>query len=265
MLATRALIGIVGAILAVIVVYTGGIPLLVALILLSLLGLHEFYRMTKAYSPNLLAGYIGCVFILVGAHTDQLAGALRGAIILFLLTFILHAVRGLKPDMISQMAVTYFGSFYVCIGFAHFILLRQQEQFGVSLAIVVLLATWTSDTVAYAVGHYLGHRPISPVVSPHKTIEGTLAGFIGTVIVVLIAGKSLAWMMSSGQFFVLGLVVAVAAPVGDLFESYLKRSSHVKDAGTIIPGHGGILDRFDSLLFVSVAAYYVVTWLVPSS
>lgn len=261
MLATRALVGIVGAVLAVIVVYTGGIPLLVAVILLSLLGLHEFYRMTKSYSPNLLAGYIGCIVILIGAHTDQLAGAMRGVIVLFLLTFLLHAIRGLKPDMAVQMAITFFGSFYVSVGFAHLILLRQPDEFGVSLAIVVLLATWTSDTVAYAVGHYLGHRPISPVVSPHKTVEGTLAGFLGTVIVVLIAGKSLAWM-SSAQFFVLGLVIALAAPMGDLFESYLKRASHVKDAGTIIPGHGGILDRFDSLLFVSVASYYVVTAMV---
>lgn len=261
MLATRALVGIVGAILAVIVVYTGGIPLLVAVILLSLLGLHEFYRMTKSYSPNLLAGYIGCIVILIGAHTDQVAGAMRGVIVLFLLTFLLHAIRGLKPDMAVQMAITFFGSFYVSVGFAHLILLRQPDEFGVSLAIVVLLATWTSDTVAYAVGHYLGHRPISPVVSPHKTIEGTLAGFLGTVIIVLIAGKSLAWM-SSAQFFILGLVIALAAPMGDLFESYLKRASHVKDAGTIIPGHGGILDRFDSLLFVSVASYYVVTAMV---
>lgn len=261
MLATRALVGTVGAILAIIIVYTGGLPLLVGLILLSLLGLHEFYRMTRSYSPNLLAGYIGCIVILVGAHTDQLAGAMRGVIILFILTFILHAIRGLKPDMAIQMAITFFGSFYVSVGFAHVILLRQPEAFGISLAIVVLLATWTSDTVAYAVGHYLGHRPISPVVSPHKTIEGTLAGFIGTVIVVLIAGNSLDWL-SSAQFFVLGLVVATAAPLGDLFESFLKRAAHVKDAGTIIPGHGGILDRFDSLLFVSVTAYYVVTAMV---
>jgi phosphatidate cytidylyltransferase len=261
MLITRALVGIVGAVLAIIVVYTGGVPLLVALILLSLLGLHEFYRMTRAYKPNLLAGYLGSIFILIGAHMDQLSGALLGVIILFALTFLLHALRGLKPEMVAEMAVTFFGSFYVGIGFAHFILLRQPPEFGISLAIVVLLATWTSDTVAYAVGHYLGQRPISPVISPHKTVEGTLAGFLGTIIIVIIAGKSLGWM-SSGQFFVLGVVLAFAAPLGDLFESYLKRASHVKDAGTIIPGHGGILDRFDSLLFAAVAAYYVVSAMV---
>lgn len=260
MLITRALVGIVGAILALIVVYTGGIPLLVALIVLSILGLHEFYRMTRSYKPNLLAGYAGAVLILIGAHTGGLEGALRGGIYLFALTFILHAIRGLKPEMVGEMAITFFGAFYISIGFAHVILLRT-PTYGISLAFVVLLATWTSDTVAYAVGHYLGQRPISPVISPNKTVEGTLAGFIGTVVVVLIAGKSLPWM-GSGQFFVLGVVIAVTAPLGDLFESYIKRASQVKDAGTIIPGHGGILDRFDSLLFAGVAAFYVVTAMV---
>lgn len=254
---TRALVGIVGAVLAIIVVYTGGIPLLLALVVLSILGLHEFYRMMKAHRPHLLAGYLGAFFILFGAFVDSQAGVLWGALCLFAITFILHAVRGLRPEMAIEMAVTFFGAFYISVGFAHVLLLRQPEAFGISLTIVVLLATWTSDTVAYAVGHYLGHRPISPVISPKKTVEGTLAGFLGTIIVVLIAGKSLGWM-GSGQFFLLGLVLAIAAPVGDLFESYLKRASHVKDAGTIIPGHGGILDRFDSLLFAAPAAFYVV-------
>ena len=263
MLITRALIGIVGAVLAIIVVYTGGIPLLIALILLSILGLHEFYRMAKAWKPNLLAGYAGAVVTLVGTYMDRQGGLLWGLLVLFTLTFILHAIRGLKAEMVAEMAVTFFGSFSVGAGFAHVILLREFPSIGVGLIIVVLLATWTSDTVAYAVGHYLGHRPISPVISPKKTLEGTLAGFIGTIIVVLIAGKSLGWM-GSGQFFVLGLTIAVAAPVGDLFESYIKRASHVKDAGTIIPGHGGILDRFDSLLFAGVASFYVVSLLVEN-
>ncbi|MHB1003012.1 MAG: phosphatidate cytidylyltransferase, partial [Thermoleophilia bacterium] len=95
-------------------------------------------------------------------------------------------------------------------------------------------------------------------------LEGTSAGFIGTIVVVLVVGKSLDWM-SSAQFFVLGLSLAIAAPLGDLFESYIKRATHVKDAGTIIPGHGGILDRFDSLLFAAPAAYYVVNALIGSS
>lgn len=257
MLITRVLVGLLGIPLAIIVVYTGGLPLLVSLIVLSLLGLHEFYRMARAYKPNLLAGYAGAIFILIGAHTGELAGALRGVIYLFALTFILHAIRGLKPEMMGEMAVTFFGAFYIGMGFAHVILLRSLA-YGISLAIIVLLATWTSDTVAYAVGNFYGHRPISPVVSPKKTIEGTLAGFIGTILIVLVASKPLAWM-GSGQFFVLGLTLAVAAPIGDLFESYLKRASQVKDAGSIIPGHGGILDRFDSLLFSGAAAYYVVT------
>ncbi len=260
MLITRALIGLLGVPLAIFVVYTGGLALLVSLIILSIIGMHEFYRMTRAYKPNLLAGYLGAVLILIGAYSGQLEGTLRGVVYLFGLTFLFHAIRGLKAEMVQEMAVTFFGAFYIGIGFAHLILLRS-PAYGISLAIVVLLATWTSDTVAYAVGHFYGQRQISPVVSPKKTIEGTLAGFLGTILVVLIAGKSLGWM-GTGQFFVLGVALAITAPLGDLFESYLKRASHVKDAGTIIPGHGGILDRFDSLLFTTVTAFYLVTAMV---
>ncbi len=263
MLITRALVGTLGAILAIIVVYKGGLSLLIALILLTILGLHEFYRMSRAFNPVRLAGFLGALLILVGAYTGSVGGALRASLYLFALTFLFHAIRGLKTEMVAEMAVTYFGAFYVGMGFAHMILLRDTPSYGTSLAFVVLLATWTSDTVAYVVGHYLGQRAISPVISPKKTIEGTLAGAIGTIIVVLIAGKSLGWM-SSGQFFVLGLAIAIAAPLGDLFESFLKRASQVKDAGTIIPGHGGILDRFDSLLFTTVTAFYLVAALVGS-
>jgi len=260
MLLTRALIGLLGVPLAILVIYTGGIPLMIALMLLSLLGLHEFYRMTRVYRPNLLAGYLGSISIIYGAYAAQLEGVMRGVIVLFALTFLLHAVRGLKPEMVGEMAVTFFGSLYISVGFA-FVLLLRSPAYGISLAIVVLLATWTSDTVAYAVGHFYGHRPITPVASPNKTLEGTAAGFVGTVLVVLVAGKSLGWL-EAWQSFVLGLTIAIAAPMGDLFESYLKRASHVKDAGTIIPGHGGILDRFDSLLFAAAAAFFVVTALI---
>lgn len=260
MLLTRALVGLLGVPLAILVVFYDGWPLLAALTLLSVLAIHEYYRMTRSYKPNRLAGYVGAVLILIGTYTGALAGAMRGVVYLFLLAFILHAVRGLKPEMVGEMSNTFFGAVYVSVGFAHMLLLRQTNV-GESLAILVLLATWTSDTVAYAVGHFYGHRPISPVISPKKTIEGTAAGFIGTIVVVLVVGKSLDWM-SSAQFFVLGLTLAIAAPIGDLFESYLKRASHVKDAGTIIPGHGGILDRFDSLLFAAPAAYYVVTAMI---
>ena len=263
MLLTRALVGLLGIPLALVVVFYDGWPFLVALILLSVLAIHEYYRMTRLYKPNRLAGYVGSILILIGCYTGGLAGAMRGVVYTFLLTFILHAIRGLKPEMVGEMANTFFGALYVSIGFAHMLLLRQ-TSIGESLAILVLLATWTSDTVAYAVGHFYGHRPISPVISPKKTVEGTAAGFVGVIVVVLVIGKSLDWM-SSAQFFVLGLTLAIAAPMGDLFESYIKRATHVKDAGTIIPGHGGILDRFDSLLFAAPAAYYVVNALIGNS
>jgi phosphatidate cytidylyltransferase len=121
----------------------------------------------------------------------------------------------------------------------------------------VVFGTWAGDTFAYFVGHTFGSTPMAPRLSPKKTWEGFAGGVLGTVLVVVIIG--LATNLTPGESLLIGFTIAIVGPLGDLFESLVKRDVDVKDAGHMLPGHGGVLDRFDALLFCSVAVYYVAT------
>jgi phosphatidate cytidylyltransferase len=131
---------------------------------------------------------------------------------------------------------------------------------GKSLLLWGVLLTVVADIVAYVAGTYVGSHPLAPSISPGKTWEGAVLGGIAAMLVgAIIAGRFTPWSTSSG--FKLGLVVAVIAPLGDLCESMVKRDLHLKDTGSLLPGHGGVLDRFDSLLFTLPATYYLVQYL----
>ena len=124
---------------------------------------------------------------------------------------------------------------------------------------VVMFGTWASDTFAYIFGCAFGKHKLMPAVSPKKSVEGAVAGFLGCILVVVILGSC--WLnFPVGKVLGLGLLVGIVAPLGDLVESILKRSCNIKDSGNFFPGHGGVLDRCDSLLFAVPVAYYYIKW-----
>jgi phosphatidate cytidylyltransferase len=133
------------------------------------------------------------------------------------------------------------------------------DQHG-KILLTVIFGTWAGDTMAYFTGRFFGSTPMAPVLSPKKTWEGFAGGAISTVLLVMFFG--LYTSLHPGGSFVLGLTIAVAGPLGDLFESLIKRDVQIKDSGRGIPGHGGVLDRFDALIFASVSAYFVLTLVV---
>lgn len=161
----------------------------------------------------------------------------------------------------------------VSLPLAHLVGLRQLAsagwQAGPAWLLVVLALVWTNDSAAYLVGRAIGRRPFFPSVSPKKTLEGALGGLLacgllGAALPRLAAGAALlpeGRSLAPGQGLFLGLLVAALGSAGDLAESFLKRQAGVKDSGSLIPGHGGILDRVDSLIWVVPAAYYLVAWL----
>ena len=153
--------------------------------------------------------------------------------------------------------MTLLGVVWVGLGLAHAILLRDIAEHGVLAVYTVLLAVWAGDAAAYFIGMLFGRHKLAPTVSPGKTWEGLIAGIVATVGVTFLALYE-ANFLSIPESLVLGAVIAITAPLGDLFESALKRDADVKDSGRLLAGHGGVLDRIDALLFAWVAAFYVV-------
>jgi phosphatidate cytidylyltransferase len=151
---------------------------------------------------------------------------------------------------LTAMGVLYIGTFGAFVG-----LLRDNE-YGVFWVFALLSMTWLNDTFAYFFGHKFGRRKLAPKISPGKTVEGFLGGYLGTLTGFFVFWKLLANDLTFAQGMILTLLVGTFGPLGDLCESLVKRSFHVKDSGNIIPGHGGMLDRIDALLFTAPVVYW---------
>jgi phosphatidate cytidylyltransferase len=157
-----------------------------------------------------------------------------------------------------------FGALYIGVGLGHFLLIRNLAE-GDLLVIFVILVTWAADTAAYYTGKTMGRRPLAPRLSPKKTVEGFVGGLLCAVFV---AGLSHFWFfpfLTLVECVIIGVLLTGLGLLGDLAESYFKRSSGVKDSGTLIPGHGGVLDRLDSLLFTGPAFYYSYIFLTGAA
>jgi phosphatidate cytidylyltransferase len=253
---TRIITGVVLAVIAVVVVLHGGLIFFFLMLALALLGLNEFYRLTKMYRPLPLAGFLG-VALMTSMAWFYSPFAVFGAVCAgVLFTALLGLQSGPKPGVTVRMAVTLLGMLYVGLGFSAVLLMRRLEV-GDAALLTVVFGTWAGDTMAYFTGRFFGSTPMAPVLSPKKTWEGFAGGAISTVLLVVFIG--LYTPLGAADSLILGAVIAVAGPLGDLFESLVKRDVQIKDSGRGIPGHGGVLDRFDALIFASVSAYFVLT------
>jgi len=253
---TRIFSGLVLGLLAIVFIAHGGMVLFVLVLLLGLLALNEFYRMMWPYRPLTLAGFLGLPLLLWAAWFRGPGDMLAMIAVTLLLVFLLALTVGPKPGVVVRLAMTMLGVVYIGLGLGHLLLMRRLDH-GTALVLTVVFGTWGGDTMAYFTGHYFGSTLMTPRLSPRKTWEGFAGGTIGTILLVVLI--SIYTSLGAGQSLLLGVVIAVVGPIGDLFESLLKRDVHVKDAGRAFPGHGGILDRFDALLFAMVASYYLIT------
>jgi phosphatidate cytidylyltransferase len=199
-----------------------------------------------------------------------LAVALPGAAyvdpsLMLLLPIIAVAVAGslviamLRPSLdgaLVDWALSLAGMLYVTLLLSYFVALRVHQ--GLSWMLIALICTWACDSFAYLVGKAIGRHPFAPRISPKKTWEGTIGGVVGATICGLLAVPLLNMPALAG--LLLGCAIAVVAVAGDLAESFIKRQAAIKDSGSLIPGHGGALDRVDSLLFTVTLVYYVSIW-----
>jgi phosphatidate cytidylyltransferase len=159
-------------------------------------------------------------------------------------------------NVTASMAVTVFAIVWIGVPFAHAVLLRDIPDHGAALLVDVLIATFLVDTCAYVGGRMLGERPLAPRISPNKTVEGLVVGIVGGTAGFWFAGLYQDWL-SGTDALLMGVCIALLAPLGDLFESMIKRDLDVKDAGNVFGPHGGLLDRLDAVLFTVVAGYYL--------
>jgi phosphatidate cytidylyltransferase len=221
------------------------------------LALHEYWLMARPLSPLAPAGHIGAALALVGAELSGVSWMLAGVLSTFVLAFVLKAISEARAAATAAISATVTGTLWIGGGLGFIILLRAIPDHGRLALVTLLLAVWAGDTFAYFGGRLLGRHKMAPSTSPGKTWEGFVFGTAATIFVAFVSLYKQNFL-TIRQSIVLGVVLALAGPIGDLFESLLKRDAGVKDSGNLLGGHGGMLDRLDAFLFAAPAAYFTI-------
>jgi phosphatidate cytidylyltransferase len=225
----------------------------------ALLALHELYVMGRSLRPLVLAGYAGAILAIVGAEAGGPMWMIGGALVTLPLAFALYVVAETRQSATVAIGTTVLGVVWIAIGLGQLVLLRDLPDHGRLALFTVLLAVFADSSCAYLVGRAIGRHRLAPSISPGKSVEGLVAGAVAAVAVTFFAlYEERDSFLTIWQALVLGLVIAAAEPLGDLFESAIKRDLNVKDSGRLLAGHGGMLDRLDALLVAGPAALYAI-------
>jgi phosphatidate cytidylyltransferase len=240
----------------ILITVKGGLVFVAGLFVVGMVCMAELYKLTARARPLPLAGYIGLLALLLAAHYGDQFQILLVLVATVPLTFFLAVARPQRENVAWGIAATLLGIVWIGLALSHAVLLRQLPHGG-ALVVDVLIGTFVGDTCAYIGGRAWGQRPLAPRISPNKTVEGLLAGIVGGTLAFW--GFEVAYQNYTQGLHALGIgfAVALAAPVGDLFESLIKRDLDVKDTGKVFGPHGGALDRLDAVLFTAVTGYYV--------
>ncbi len=265
MLATRIVSALVFAPALFWVVWKGGVYLEGACAVIALLMLWEYLRMTAPSTERWLRGLgYGLGLVLVAALYGWFPGAGSKALLPMgaMLLWIVALGRPVPiEDSVKRVALVGFGVVYCCSLLPFLGLLRSMGHHGLGLSVLALFATWGADTCAYFAGRALGKHPLYPIISPKKTIEGAVGGVAGAVAVAFLVSEIevLGLSVPAHHLVGMGVCAALLGMVGDLAASMLKRSTGTKDSSALIPGHGGLLDRFDGVMFSAPALYTYAT------
>jgi phosphatidate cytidylyltransferase len=248
------IVAIPWAAFAVAIIVVGGSVFAFAVVGFGIVALAELYRMLAPARPIVIAGYAGLAGLVLSARFGDQYQMVLALVLTGLVTFLLAVARGQRRHVTIAIAVTLFGVLWIGLTLAHAVLLRELDHGGALLA-NTLIATFLGDTGAYFGGRYWGVHQLAPRISPAKTIEGLVSGILVGTFAFWFAGLYQDWL-SHGDALLIGVCVAAVAPLGDLFESLVKRDLGVKDTGRLFGEHGGVLDRLDAAFFAVVVAYY---------
>jgi phosphatidate cytidylyltransferase len=257
----RILFAIPWIIFAIAITVAGGLVFAVAIAALGIVALHEFHGMVDGLRPIRRASYIAVPALVVAAHFGTAFNVLMIIAAAVVLLFVFGADRNHREGITVSMGVTLLGIVWIGVPLVHAVLLRELPNHGAALLIDVLVGTFATDTAAYATGRMFGTHRIAPTLSPNKTLEGLVGGFLIGTMAFWFAGLYQDWL-SGVDALIIGAAVAAIAPIGDLFESMLKRDLGCKDTGRLFGPHGGLLDRLDAVFFTVVVGYYLAIQLI---
>jgi len=259
--AKRILVALPWIVFAIAITVAGGIVFMLAMIAIGVVALREFEAMAARHRPLVIPAYVAMAGLVIAAHFGSAFNILYVLAAAVPLTFAFAARPQHQAGATVSMGVTLLGVLWIGIPLAHAVLLRDLPSHGAGLLIDVLVGTFVTDTAAYATGRMFGSHKLIPAISPNKTVEGLVGGFVIGTMGFWFAGLYQDWL-SGVDALLIGAAVAAVAPIGDLFESMLKRDLDTKDSGTIFGPHGGLLDRLDAVFFTVVIGYYLAVALV---
>jgi phosphatidate cytidylyltransferase len=256
-LVSRIIVAIPAIAFAIAIVYFGGAVFALGALALGLVMIHELFTMLDRLKPVRLAGFLGISGMVAGAALGDERDVLLAMVAFLPVLYFLTVASPIRERISLSMAATTFGVYWIGLGLAHAVLLRGVDHGG-ALVLMVLLGTFLGDTGAYLGGRAFGTRRLAPRVSPNKTWEGLGIGVLVAIGSVWYASRTYDGNWITGtEGLLLGVAVALAAPIGDLFESLIKRDVGTKDTGGLFGVHGGALDRLDAALFSLIAGYQV--------
>ena len=273
MFLTRLISGILLLTFTFVTMFFGGQLLLITLFMISLIGLYELYKVMKFEStPLAYVGYLGAFIWYLNIDTKP--NAILDIKVPELMIFSIVVVAALLIFVVkypkysaNQLFSTIFGIFYIPVMISFIFKTRETIAFGQWLAWMVYVSSWGSDTCAYAVGRLFGKHKLAPDLSSKKSVEGSIGGIIGSALIGVIFGLIMSNFTGKSEnliiiFAVIGGMGSVISQIGDLAASGIKRNYDIKDYGHLIPGHGGILDRYDSIIITAPIVYFLSLYLV---
>lgn len=251
----RLIVAVPAIAYAIAIIAVGGIWFALGVLVLGIVALGELFDLYAEAEPVRLAGFVGVAGLILAALFGDDFQVMLALLAFFPVLFAITLAQRRAGTV--GMALTVFGVTWIGLSLAHGVLLRELPHGG-GIIVDILVGTFVGDSGAYIGGRWFGRRKLAPHVSPNKTVEGLAIGMATAVLATWLAGTYQDWL-SGVDALVLGFGVALAAPVGDLFESYVKRDAGTKDSGRLFGAHGGALDRLDAVFFTAVVGYYV--WL----
>jgi phosphatidate cytidylyltransferase len=259
--AKRVLVALPWIVFAIAITVAGGIVFSLAMLAIGIVAIREFDALAARYRPLVVPAYIAIAALIAAAYLGTAFNILYVVAGTFPLLFAFAARSERREGTTISIGVTLLGILWIGVPLAHAVLLRELPSHGAGLLIDVLIGTFVADTAAYATGRMFGSHRIAPNLSPNKTLEGLIGGFLIGTMAFWFAGLYQDWLTGVDALLI-GAAVAAVAPIGDLFESMLKRDLGTKDTGTLFGPHGGLLDRLDAVFFTVVIGYYLAVGLV---